>query len=586
MELLPIPQDLTIDDVIDEFKKHYPFASAEGIERAFAFAEKVHEKDQRLTGEPFITHPLHTAHILAQLGLDDKTIMLALLHDTLENKPNYPLYRTSHPTELEKKFDKDLVKAIVDITNINQLPFKCYEEHRGENHQKLFLTATDDARVIMTLIASRLHNLRTILNTWSTDRKNSIAQETFAVHIPLATRLGLYRLKWEMENRCMKILQPDAYKGITALVKSRETLREDKYAKLRSQIAELINDYEISADITHRFKTIYSIHKKMKQRNKQFEDVYDIIGFRVVLPTIEECYYVLDLLHTEFKTVEGRLKDYIAYPKPNGYQSIHTTVQTKDGITAEFQIRTHDMHEQAEYGIAAHWVYDIKKRSERVSQSRVSWFSDLLTWKSNVGKKKLDAILKLDFLRDRIFVFTPQGELKDLPKGSTPIDFAFRIHTRIGEQLTGALVNDKIVPLSTKLQNGDVIEILTNRAAPGPKKDWLKMVGSKVTKSKIRAYLKKKEKPNLKPQTMDGITAPRPTSTPIRSAETHTEPTPYATPESLHGILVKRGQCCDPKEGDDIVGYITKANMITLHKSNCEELIYKNAPRIIPMKWE
>lgn len=481
-------EKFTIEDILAAVQKANPTANLALINSAYELAHKAHEGQKRVSGEDYINHPLNVAKILADMHLDEATISAALLHDVVEDT-------TYTIEEMQEKFGNEVAMLIDGVTKLGKLQYKSKEEQQLENYRKLFLAMGKDIRVILIKLADRLHNMRT-LKYMREDKQKRIATETLEIYAPLANRLGISNIKCELEDLCLRYIDPETYFSLAESVKQRRQERQKFIQDAINQLTEKLKETpNIHAEIRGRAKHFYSIFKKMKRDNKKVSEIYDLSAVRVLVNTLPECYSVLGMIHAMWKPIPGRFKDYIAMPKSNGYQSLHTTVMTK-GYPLEIQIRTFAMHRISEYGVAAHWKYKEAGKSvnanESVYDQKLSWLRQMVNLQQEVSNPQeyLEA-LKMDIFSDEVFVFTPRGDIVSLPKGSVPIDFAYRIHTEVGHHCVGAKVNDKLVPLEYKLQNGDIVSIITNKSNNGPSRDWLNIVSSSETRNKIRSWFKK-----------------------------------------------------------------------------------------------
>ena len=467
-------------------------ADIERIRRAFVFAYKAHSTQKRKTGEPYIIHPLATAQILTELEVDADTLVAALLHDTVEDTPV--------TIELiNEVFGEDIGLLVDGVTKLGQIPYSSREQQQAENMRKMFLAMAKDIRVILIKLADRLHNMRTMKHQDPAKQKEK-ALETRDIYAPLAHRLGIYKIKWELEDLCLRYTDPDAYYELVGAISQKRSEREKFLDKVVGEMDARIKEMGIHAEIEGRPKHFYSIYNKMKQQGKHLDQIYDIFACRIIVDTVSDCYAVLGLVHEMYYPMPGRFKDYIAMPKPNMYQSLHTTVIGKEGIPFEVQIRTLAMHRTAEYGIAAHWKYkeagnsNVKAKNTALD-TKLSWLRQILDWQgdSKDAGEYLDS-LKTGLAAEEVFVFTPKGDVISLPLHSCPIDFAYSIHSGIGNRMYGAKVNGRLVPLSYELQNGDIVEVLTSDQIKGPSRDWLKMVKTSAAKSKINSWFKKESR--------------------------------------------------------------------------------------------
>ena len=458
------------------------------IKNAFLFAREKHKDQVRVSSEPYIIHPVEVAKILIGLKADTHTIMAAFLHDVLEDTD-------TEPETIKNEFGEDVLTIVQGVTKLGKYHFNSKEERQAENFRKMFIAMASDIRIIFLKLADRLHNMRT-LNFMREDKQKRIAQETLDVFAPLANRLGIGKVKAELEDLSLRYLHPESYDELVKLVAQTKSEREATVKVLMDKIASDLKSNGIKAQITGRAKHYYSIYSKMKRLNIAFQDLYDITAVRVIVDTERECYEVLGLIHSQFKPIPGRFKDYIAMPKGNLYQSLHTSVIGPKMRPLEVQIRTHKMHEIAEYGVAAHWRYKEKgsQKANKAEDMQFSWMRKMVEYNQDMTNAE-DYVnsVKLDIFSDQVFAFTPNGDVFDLPKKATPVDFAYRIHSDVGHKTIGALVNGRIVPLDTKLKNGDIVEILTSKQ-PAPRLDWLNFVVTKQAGQKIRQWFKKNKR--------------------------------------------------------------------------------------------
>lgn len=498
---------VTIESIISAVKNYQPDADTAMIERAYLVAKEGHQTQKRASGEPYINHPLNVAAILTELQLDDTTIAAAILHDVVEDT----LFTLE---EIKDMFGEEMALLIDGVTKIGQIPIslvkkkdpakskidaeraKLKEEQMLETYRKMIIAMAKDIRVIMIKLADRLHNMRT-LKFMREDKQKRIARETLEIYAPLANRLGISNIKWELEDLSLRYLEPEVYYDLVKNVVQKRKDRQIYITEAVKQIEEEFDDLDIHASISGRAKHFYSIYKKMKRDNKEIGEIYDLSAIRILVDDVKECYHVLGIIHSHWKPIPGRFKDYIAVPKSNGYRSLHTTVMVL-GYPIEIQIRTYAMHQISEYGVAAHWKYKEAGRSVsagNAADQKMSWLHQMVQLQRDIRdpKEYLEA-LKIDIFSDEIFVFTPAGDLISLPKGSNPIDFAYRIHSQVGHHCVGAKVNGKMVPLEYKLHTGDYVEIITNRSNNGPSQDWLNIVASSDTRQKIRAWFKRENR--------------------------------------------------------------------------------------------
>ena len=480
------PKPITIDDIVSEVKHTQPDANVALISSAYDLAREAHEGQKRASGEEYIIHPLNVAYILSDMHLDEAAISAALLHDVVEDT-------TFTIEEMQEKFGDEVAMLIDGVTKLGKIEYKSKEEQQLENYRKLFLAMAKDLRVILIKLADRLHNMRT-LKYMRADKQKRIARETIEIYAPLANRLGISNIKCELEDLCLRYLEPEIYYDLVENVKQKRQERQAFIDDAMAQLREKLVSAGMKAEIRGRAKHFYSIYKKMRRDNKDISEIYDLSAVRVLVETESECYGVLGLIHAMWKPIPGRFKDYIAMPKSNGYQSLHTTVMTR-GYPLEIQIRTYAMHQVSEYGFAAHWKYKETGKSTNAGNAydqKMSWLRQMVVLQQELADpREYVEALKVDVFADEVFVFTPRGDVIGLPKGSIPLDFAYRIHTEVGHHCVGAKVNGKLVPLEYKLKNGDIVSIITNKANNGPSRDWLNIVSSSETRNKIRSWFKK-----------------------------------------------------------------------------------------------
>ena len=599
------------------------------VETAYKFAKKLHDGQFRVSGEPYIIHPVEVAKILVGLEVDTHTIIAAFLHDVLEDTD-------TKPETIEQLFGTDVLTLVQGVTKLGKLQFKSKEERQAENFRRLFIAMANDIRVIFLKLADRLHNMRT-LNFMEPAKQKKIAQETLDIFAPLANRLGIYKIKAELEDLSLRYLDPDKYYEIAQLVAQTKADREATVNILIDKISNDVKKSGINAQITGRAKHYYSIYAKMKRQNITFHDLYDITAVRVIVDTVKECYEVLGLIHSQFKPIPGRFKDYIAMPKGNMYQSLHTSVIGPKSKPLEVQIRTWEMHQVAEYGIAAHWRYKEKgsQKADNSSDMKFSWMHKLVEYDKEM-KNAEDYVksVKLDLFSDQVFAFTPNGDVLDLPKDATPVDFSYRIHSDVGHKTVGALVNGRIVPLSTKLKNGDIVEILTSKT-PAPRLDWLTFVVTKQASQKIKQWFKKNNrdehvnlgKSNLEHELTKAVfddymkqgefdkvakamnyqsaedlfaalgygetTLNKVVNKLKRPQEKKPEETFHVSHKKasqkdiigLEGLLYSFARCCSPIPGEPIVGVVTRAKGVTVHRADCKTLETIPHERFMDIRW-
>ena len=486
-------KEITIQDVISRKKAVTKRVDTRLILRAFYFAEKQHKDQKRRSGEPYIIHPLNVAYILADVGLDDATICAALLHDVVEDT------EITHE-DLVKEFGNEIAEMVAGVTKLSTIPFDSIEEQQAEDYRKMFLAMGKDIRVIIIKLADRLHNMRT-LKFLKRERQIANAKETMEIYAPLANRLGLYSLKWELEDLSFKYLYPEEYHELVEGINKKRDERLKFIEKIMNDIRIQLKKSRVNAEVTGRAKHLYSIYKKMQRDNKTLDQIYDLFALRILVNTVKDCYVALGIVHDMYSPMPGRFKDYISVPKPNMYQSIHTTLLGEKGTPFEVQIRTWEMHKVAEYGIAAHWAYKEAnfmgkgKQVVKVEDDKLAWLRESLEWQRDMqDPQEFLETLKTELFEDEVYVFTPKGQIKTLPRGATSIDFAYQIHAEIGNHMIGCKINSKMMPILTPLKNGDIVEIITSDNSNGPSRDWLKFVKSTRAKNKILQWFKKTEK--------------------------------------------------------------------------------------------
>ncbi len=492
----PIPQDHSskpvrdsklLQIIVDRYLAYTGEKTCDKIIEAYDFAQSAHDQQLRATGEPYIIHPLAVAEILTELEVDQDTLIAALLHDTVEDTG-------ITIDEIKEKFGEDVASLVDGVTKLNRIPYSSKEEIQASNFRKMFLAMAKDIRVVMIKLADRLHNMRTMRHM-SLEKQIEKARETLDIYAPLAHRLGIYKIKWELEDLCLRYIDRDSYYELVGSISQKRSERENYLEEIIVQLQAKIKEMGIKAEIEGRPKHFYSIYRKMEKQDKGIDQIYDLFATRIIVDTVADCYAVLGLVHELYKPMPGRFKDYIAMPKPNMYQSLHTTVIGPRGIPFEVQIRTFAMHRTAEYGIAAHWRYKEAIKASNKGEpldSKLSWLRQLLEWQNDMRDAgEFMESLKSGLVADEVFVFTPKGEVRSLPAGSVPIDFAYNIHSGIGNKMYGAKVNGRIVPLTYELKNGDIVEILTSEKVHGPSLDWLKIVKSASARTKISQWFKK-----------------------------------------------------------------------------------------------
>lgn len=627
---------MTIDDLIEKIKTYNPNVDEAEIRSAYELAKVNHQGQKRNSGEDYIIHPLHVAMILADMNMDSATIIAGLLHDTIEDTS--VIYE-----DIEKKFGKEIAELVDGVTKLKKLNYKSKAEKQAENIRKMVLAMAKDIRVIIVKLADRLHNMRT-LEYMTEAKKIEKATETLEIYAPIADRLGMSRVKWELEDLSLRYLDPDEYYKLVDMVNKRRKEREELINSIIDTLKVNLERVGIKCEINGRPKNFYSIYKKMKVKGKVFDEIYDLSAVRILTNDIKDCYGALGVVHTLWKPIPGRFKDYIAMPKPNNYQSLHTTVIDNNGETFEVQIRTYQMHQTAEYGIAAHWKYKTGQTKTTSFDENLTWLRQLMEWQKDLNDPNdfMDT-LKVDFFADEVFVFSPKGDVINLPEGSTPIDFAYRIHTQVGNTCVGAKVNGRIVPLSYKLSSGNIVDIITNTNS-GPSLDWLNIVKSNQAKKKISQYFKIKDRDKniekgkeilekeakrlnynvnefLKDEWIDEVRAKLNVSTiddlyaalgfgtvklsqvtaklidiynrfnkkPIKNIVKSKRKVQKSgiDVKGVDGVKVRIAKCCTPVPGDDIIGYITIGRGISVHRADCPNVNNNvEESRIVQVSWQ
>ena len=648
--------EVLYQELISSVRKYHPSTDISMIEKAYKVASEAHKDQKRKSGEPYIIHPLCVAIILADLELDKETIVAGLLHDAVED--TWMTYE-----EVEKEFGGEVALLVDGVTKIGQLSYSSDKvEMQAESLRKMFLAMAKDIRVIMIKLADRLHNMRT-LQYMTPAKQQEKARETMDIYAPIAQRLGISKIKVELDDLSLKYLKPEVYYDLVEKVALRKSVREEFVGKIVNQVKQHMVDANIKAQVDGRVKHFFSIYKKMVNQHKTIDQIYDLFAVRILVDTVKDCYAALGVIHEMYKPIPGRFKDYIAMPKPNMYQSLHTTLIGPNGQPFEIQIRTFEMHKTAEYGIAAHWKYkesaDGKKPVGKSEEEKLNWLRQILEWQRDMSdNKEFMSLLKndLDLFADSVYCFTPQGDVKTLPNGSTPIDFAYSVHSAVGNKMVGARVNGKLVPIEYRIQNGDRIEIITSQNSQGPSRDWLNVVKSTQAKNKINQWFKKelKEDNILKGKDMltqyakskgfkiGNYTKPQYLEAVLRKygfrdwdsvlaaighgglkegqvfnklAEAYDKENKknltdeqvleaaQEAPERIHvakgksGIVVKGihdvavrfSKCCNPIPGDEIVGFVTRGRGITIHRTDCVNVMNMSEmdrSRLIEAEWQ
>lgn len=628
---------IRITDILDKVADYNPDADLDIIDRAYIYSAKVHEGQMRLSGEPYLTHPLEVAYILTDMEFDSVSIAAALLHDVIED---------THATaeEIKDMFGPDVSHIVSGVTKLSSLAFDSSQARQAESIRRMILAMADDIRVVLIKLADRLHNMRTLHFHTNEQKKIKIAQETHDIYAPIAARLGIYWMKKELEDTAFMCLQPEEYSKIKTLVSKDKEEREQYIATVKDYIKKKMDENGLECKILGRYKYFYSIYKKMVGQDLPFEEIYDIIAFRIILDTITQCYEALGLIHSLWKPVPKKFKDYIGVPKPNMYQSLHTTVIGPYGERIEIQIRTWEMNKVAKSGIAAHWGYKEGRRVEEKISNVFAWIQNLVETQQTIrDPDEFMESVRIDLFPDEVYVFTPRGEIKSIARGATPVDFAYLIHSEVGDQCIGAKVNGHIVPLRYVLKNGNIVEIITSKNQH-PSKDWLKFVKTVKARSRIRQWIKRQERKRsitlgremcekafrkyrlnfdelLKSKEMQNAvedfgfktiddliaTIGYGKITPLQIIRKVAPKSELDEEKSIlkkiigrvkkkkpktgvivHGIddmLIKFGKCCQPVPGDSITGYITQGYGVTVHRTSCVNALKMNPERQIDVEW-
>ncbi len=629
-----------LDDILEKIRAYNPGADLDPVRKAYVFSAKVHQGQVRLSGEPYLVHPMEVAFILAQLRMDVATIVTGLLHDALEDT-------LTTPEELRAVFGDEVVEMVDGVTKISKIIFRTTEERQAENFRKMLLAMARDIRVILVKLADRLHNMRT-LGHHPEARQRKIAQETLDIYAPLANRLGISWIKSELEDLAFRYLNPEIFYDLVAKVAKKKKERESYIEEVKESLQRKLQEQGIEGEIAGRSKHLYSIYLKMERQGIDFDQVYDLIAFRIIVRSVRDCYAVLGIIHSAWKPIPGRFKDYVAMPKANLYQSLHTTVIGPYGERMEVQIRTEEMHQIAEEGIAAHWKYKEGKAAPVAGRDdkRFSWLRHLLEWQQELkdSREFMDSV-RVELFPEEVYVFTPNGDVKELPKGSSPIDFAYAIHTDLGHHCIGARVNGRLVPLKTQLNNGDMVEVITS-PQQNPSKDWLKFVRTSKARNKIRQWVKAEQREKsielgrellekelrkfgaglkkvqagedlqfaaeeLGFQQIDDLLAalgygkvslgqvvtrvlpqeklkepPRPGPLGKVLDKIRKKPSSAIRIDGIDDIMVRFAKCCNPLPGDPVIGFITRGRGVTVHTSDCPHIVEGDLERRVEVEWD
>ncbi|HTO52096.1 MAG TPA: bifunctional (p)ppGpp synthetase/guanosine-3',5'-bis(diphosphate) 3'-pyrophosphohydrolase [Myxococcota bacterium] len=626
-----------INEIVDQVQNNVPDADIELLERAYVYSAKVHQGQMRLSGEPYLTHPLAVAEILANMRMDHVTVAAGLLHDTVEDT-------LATDADIRGQFGDEVGNLVAGLTKLSKIEFQSREEAQAENFRKMLIAMSKDIRIILIKLADRLHNIRT-LDFMSEEARARVARETLDIYAPLAHRLGIYWMKEELEDRAFRVLHPEVYRQIEERIAGTKKERERYIDDVRTRLQSELSARGLHCEVTGRLKEAYSLYKKMQQQNVSIEQIYDLIAFRVIVDgTTTTCYETLGIVHGLWKPVQGRFKDYIAMPKPNGYQSIHTTVIGPFGERMEVQIRTQEMHRVAELGIAAHWKYKGDGSTRPSDEQKFAWLRQLLEWQQQLkDPNEFLETVRVDLFSDEVYVFTPKGDVQALPAGATPIDFAYAVHSEIGSHCAGAKINGQLVPLRHKLANGDTVEIATS-PHQRPRQEWLDFVVTGRARSRIRHFLKseqversralgrdllvrelhkrglsfeklvktgelKNAAKDLGVRDLDGLLQAvaygkhdaRAVARHVAGVgEDEPEPKPSLlrrvlsvgrTPgevrvSGMDNVLVRFAKCCSPVPGDSVEGFITRGRGVTVHTRDCPKVFHLDPDRRVPVTWE
>jgi GTP diphosphokinase / guanosine-3',5'-bis(diphosphate) 3'-diphosphatase len=623
------------DQLLATIAKHYPQADLGPVGSALDMAADAHAGQLRASGEPYVTHPIASAQILAELGIDPVAVQAALLHDVPEDT-EYNL------VDVEERFGPEVAHLVDGVTKLSRFSTHTHEQQQAENIRKMFLAMADDIRVVLIKLADRLHNMRT-LAALPPDKQLRIARQTMEIYAPLAERLGIWQVKWELEDLAFKVLEPDRFHELAKLLDTRRKGREGYIERAIADLEPRLREAGIEADLEGRPKHIYSINKKMQRKSAEFGEIYDVYAIRILVDEVRDCYAALGIVHALWRPIPGQFDDYIAVPKNNLYQSLHTAVIALDGKPLEIQIRTHQMHQVSEVGIAAHWRYKEGTKSDRAYDAKLAWLRQLMDWQRDVSDAtEFVEGIKLDIFQDQVFVFTPKGDIKDLPAGATPLDFAYRIHTDVGHRTIGAKINNRLVPLDYRLKNGDIVEIVTTKGEHGPSRDWMNTVRTSHAREKIRQWFKRKDRDEnvvhgreslerelrrlartsmsvvgperiaevAKQYNFDatddffaavgygaisaqqvvmrlGVVDDGQTALPTVAPQTQVQRTGGVRVKGVGDLLVRFTKCCHPIPGDPIVGFITRGKGVTVHLQSCSTVLNeREVSRLIDVEWE
>jgi len=628
---------IRIDDILEAIRSYHADADLDAVRKAYVYSAKVHQGQTRLSGDSYMTHLMEVASILTRLHMDVPTIMTGLLHDTIEDT-------LSTEAELREVFGDEVTEMVDGVTKISKITFKTSEERQAENFRKMLLAMARDIRVILVKLADRLHNMRT-LSHQPEERRLKIAQETADIYAPLANRLGISWVKSALEDLSLRYLEPETYKTLSKKLSQHRRERDKYVATVKKKLEDILKEHDIDGQVQGRLKHICSIHKKIVKQKIEFEQIHDLIAFRIIVPTVRDCYAMLGVIHSSWKPVPGRFKDFIAMPKANMYQSLHTTVFGPSGQRMEVQMRTAEMHSVAEEGIAAHWKYKEGKSAAHADEGRFSWLRQMLEWQKELkDSSEFMSSVKVDLFPEEVYVFTPDGDVKELPKQSTPIDFAYSVHSDVGHRCSGAKVNGRLVPLRTELKNGDIVDIITSTNQT-PSKDWLKFVKTSKAKNRIRHWVKDQERQKslelgrdllekelrkfgfsynraLNLDTVKGALselgfrnfedlqaavgygkvtcnqvlsriipeqfkaeAPKPSKISQVLGKIRRKPVDAINVQGLEGILVRFSKCCNPLPGDEVIGFISQGLGVTVHAADCPRVLETDPDRRVEVSW-